>query len=202
MKIAIWRWCFILAAVFILIGGPQHPRGTMVEMLADPKWIPSHTLVLIGFLLMLAGLILYRRAEELPPLTRRWAGLATIGTALQAIEMVLHTAATVDHANLVAGRHTPVLTTHLSLAVFLYPIFGLAMIGLIIASAGDNTLGSRWIAWIGIIGALGHGAAAPLVVGFDKLWARSLFPLIVLLALWFLLVGCWPRTKRMAASKP
>lgn len=164
----------------------------MAQMLADPKWIPAHTLMLTGFLFMLAGLILYSRVTGLPPRTRRWVGLATIGTALQAVEMVLHTASAVDHANLVAGHHTPILTTHLGLAIAVYPLFALAIIGLIIATIRDHSLGSPWIGWLGIIGALGHGAAAPLVIALGIPWAPMLFPLIMFLALWFILAGVWP----------
>lgn len=29
-----WRVCLVLAGIFILAGGPRHPRGTMAEMLA------------------------------------------------------------------------------------------------------------------------------------------------------------------------
>jgi len=199
MKIPFWRLCFILAGVFIVVGGPQHPRGTMAEMLANPKWIPAHSLMLAGFLSMLAGLILYWRVMGLPPRTRRWARLAAIGTALQAIEMAFHTAATVDHAHLVAGHHTPVLTTHLWLAVGVYPIFAVAVIGFIIATARDRSLSSRWIAWLGIAGALGHGVAAPLAVLLHSPWAPLLFPLLMLLALWFVLAGVWP-SRSMAVN--
>jgi len=50
------------------------------------------------------------------------------GVALEAVEMAFHTVAAVDHANLVAGRPTPVLTTHLWMAVAIYPLFGVAVI--------------------------------------------------------------------------
>lgn len=192
-RFGLWRVFFALSALFILAGGPQHPGGTMAEMLAHPKWVPSHTLLLAGFLALLAGLILYQRGVALPDRTRRWVRLAMIGTALQALEMVFHTAAVVDHANLVAGRGTPVLTTHLWMAIVLYPIFGLTVAGLIVATARDRTLGSPWIAWLGIVGALAHGAAAPLVVQFEVQWARILFPMVMLLALWMLLAAFWPR---------
>jgi hypothetical protein len=183
LRFGLWRVFFALSALFILAGGPQHPGGTMAEMLAHPKWVPSHALMLAGFLALLAGLILYQRGVALPERTRKWVRLAAIGTALQAVEMAFHTAASVDHANLMAGRATPVLTTHLWLSVVLYPVFALTVIGLIVAGVRDRALGSPWIAWLGILGALAHGAAAPLVILFEVPWARILFPFLVLLAL-------------------
>jgi hypothetical protein len=164
----------------------------MAEMLAHPDWVPSHALTVAGFVSLLVGLILYQRSVSLPARTRTWVGLAVLGTALQAVEMVFHTAASIDHLNLVAGRATPVLTTHLWLSVVLYPIFGLTLVGLIIAGVRDRVLGSVWIAWMGILGALAHASAAPLVLLLKVERARILFPLLVLFALWTLLAGLWP----------
>ncbi len=188
----LWRLFFILSAVFLLASGPRHPGGTMAEMLAHPDWGWSHALTLTGFAWLLVGLILYQRSVVLPDRTRTWVGVALLGTALQVIEMVFHTAASVDQLNLVAGRATPVLTTHLWLSVVLYPIFGLTLVGLITAGVRDRVLGSVWIAWMGILGALAHVAAAPLVVLLKIERARILFPLLVLFALWTLLAGLWP----------
>ncbi len=187
-----WRLFFILSALLMMIGGPQHPQGTMGEMLAHPKWVPSHALLLAGFVAMLVGLILFERAGSLPDRTRTWVRYAVIGTALQAVEMAFHTASSVDHANLMAGRATPILTIHLWLAVVLYPIFAVTTVGLILAGARDRVLGSPWIAWLGILGAVAHGAAAPLVVALGILQASFLFPLLLLVALWLLLAALWP----------
>ncbi|HEY7216041.1 MAG TPA: hypothetical protein VIC28_15570 [Thermoanaerobaculia bacterium] len=205
LRFSLWRPCFALAALLILIGGPQHPGGSMAEMLAHPKWVPSHAFILAGFLAMLAGLILYQRSAALPERTRRWARIATFGTILQAVEMAFHTAAYVDHANLMAGRATPVLTTHLWLAVIFYPIFAVTVIGFIVATLRDRSLGSPWIGWLGILGALAHGAAAPLVVLFKVQEARILFPLLMLLAFWLILAALWPvrvRAERTRADGP
>ena len=188
----LWRLFFVLSALLLVAGGPRHPGGTMAEMLAHPDWVPSHALTLAGFVALLVGLLLYQRTGSLPERTRTWVRLAVLGTALQVIETALHTAASIDQANLVAGRATPVLSTHLWLSVVLYPIFGLTLVGLIVAGVRDRVLGSAWIAWLGIVGLVAHAVAAPLVVVFDLVWARDLFPLLVLFALWTLLVGLWP----------
>jgi hypothetical protein len=186
-----WRVCFVLGAVLISIGGPQHPRGTMVEMLHDPKWVSSHAWILAGFAAVLIGLWLFGQAPQ-PERTRRWVRLALIGTVLQTLEMAVHMMSSVDHANLVAGRSTPVLWTHLVMAVVIYPLFAASMIGLMLTAARERTMGSRWVAWIGILGALGHGLSAPLVVALNLAWARMLFPMIMLYALWLLLAAVWP----------
>jgi nitrate reductase NapE component len=186
-----WRICFLIAAAGILTGGPRHPQGTIEEMIGHPDWLLSHVLVLIGFVGLLAGLMLYARSGPLPDATRRWTRIAIIGTALQVVEMIFHTAAMVDHGNAVAGRATPILTTHLVLALLLYPVFAVTIIGFIVATAREHTIGSRWIAWIGVLGAAAHGAAPPLVLGVDERF-RILFPMIAIFALWTLLAALWP----------
>jgi hypothetical protein len=105
---ALWRLCFILSALCLMAGGPQHPGGTMAEMLGDRRWVPAHSLFLAGFVLLLAGLLLYSRTL-LPERTRRWLRFAVAGTILQAVEMAFHTAAVVDHDHLVAGILFPLL---------------------------------------------------------------------------------------------
>lgn len=188
----LWRPCFILAGVLILIGGPLHPNGTMAEMLAHPNWVLSHALMTAGFVALAVGIALYRRVSAADR-TRRWSRIALYATVLQVLEMALHTAATVDQANLVAGRSTPVLTAHLTFTVIAYPVFGAAIIAWIVAATRDRELGSPWIGWIGILGAAAHGLAALPVVVLGIEQAVLLFPMVMLLALWLVLAALWPR---------
>jgi hypothetical protein len=191
-----WRLPVLLAGILIVLGGPRHPGGSMAQMLADPEWIPAHVLMLAGFVALLAGLILFRRAGALPDRTARFLRYATFAAALQTVEMVVHTLAFVDHANVVAGRTAPVLFTHLGLAVVAYPLFALALIGLIVAGARDRTLGSWWVAWLGIAGVAAHGIAAPAVVLGAGERFRVLFAGAALFALWLVLAALWPARGR------
>lgn len=186
-----WRLAFLAAGVLIAAGGSQHPRDpTMAEMLANPSWTMSHVVVTAGFAALLAGLWCFRRGAGAG--LRRAATIALAGTALQAIEMVVHTAAVVDHGHLVAGQPTPVLSTHLAMAVALYPVFALTLIQFIVAGTRQRMVGSPWIAWLGIIGAAAHGLSAPLVAGLGITGARILFPMLLLFALWLVLAAVWP----------
>jgi hypothetical protein len=188
-----WRIAFGVSAATLLAGGPLHPDGTMAEMLAHPEWFLSHILQLVSYGAMALGLWMFDSAVASPPSTRRWLRLAIAGTILQTIEMVFHTWAMVDHRHLVAGEPTPVLTTHLALAVVAYPIFALTAIGFVVAAARDRVLGTRWLAPVGVIGLLAHGLAAPLVVTLEIEAARILFPMVMLAALWLIVVAVMPR---------
>src|SRR5205085_10937593 len=107
-----------------------------------------------------------------------------------------------DHHNLVAGSATPVLTTHLWLAVIFYPIFGIALAGFIIAGMRDRVLGSPWIAWLGIVGVLAHGVAPMLVILLNIEGARILFPFIMGFALWLILAALWPQRVKAELANP
>jgi hypothetical protein len=50
--------------------------------------------------------------------------------------------------------------------------------------------------WIGVLGGLAHGAAAPLTILTSLPWARRLFPLLLLVAVWLLLTAVWPLRQR------
>jgi hypothetical protein len=188
-----WRLAFLLAGGLVLIGGPRHPRGTMVEMLAHPDWTPAHVLMLAGFVALLIGLTLMSAEMPLSNGLRRWRRVAIAVTAFQAVEMAVHTVAALDHANLAAGRPTPILATHLMLSVIAYPLFAVGIIGFMLTASRERALGSPRITWLGVLGALGHGAAAPLAVVAKLAWAPLLFPLLTLLAIWMVLAALWPR---------
>lgn len=187
---AAWRLLFVAGALLIVPGTLRHPRDPeMAAMLANPDWMPSHLLLLAGFVALLAGLLAYRRTGGAG--TKRWVTLGIAGTALQVVEAAFHAAAVVDLDRLHAGAGTPVLSTHLALAALFYPLFSLSMIYLIVSGARERSLGSWWIAPLGILGVVMHGAAAILVVVLG-LGLGVLFAGIALFGLWMLLAALWP----------
>lgn len=198
-----WRVLLFLCGVCISIGGPQHPGGTMLEMLQDPIWFTAHAWVTAGFIALTAALFIIK--GQLTPGSRaaramKWALPATI---FQTIEMGLHTAAYVDAGHLAAGHATPVLTTHLTLALFAYPIWGFTMIAFVVAAMRDRAVGSPYIGWLGIIGLAAHGLSVPLVMLANLESARILFPMIMLFALWTMAAAMWPaHALRASAGKP
>lgn len=197
----IWRGVFVVAGILYLAGGAQHPRGEMEAMLADPIWVPGHLTSLAGLLAFAVGLVLFRRANPTSASLDRWVRLGIVVAALETIEMAVHTLAYVDAHALVAGHSTPVLTTHLWLATLIYPIFGVVMFGMIRAGQREGALGSPWINWIGMVGAIAHGIVMPLIFFFDFMPARVLFPIAALtLSLWFILAGVWP-VRSVVASR-
>jgi hypothetical protein len=74
------------------------------------------------------------------------------------------------------------------------------MIAFIVSAARSRQLGGWWIAWLGIAGALAHGAAGPLVVIWEIEGARILFPMILFFALWCAIAAVWPSRTASASA--
>lgn len=188
----VWRALFAAGGLFIIIGGPKHPQGTMLEMLQHPDWLFSHVMVTIGYIGLLGGLALFARSYANTPSLKRWTTLALAGAGLMTLEMVMHTIAMVDAEHLAAGHSTPILNTHLAMAVLFYPVFGVTSALFMWKAAKERAMGSLWIVWIGIIGTLANGAAPVLVGVFGITQARILFPFVIGVALWMVLSALWP----------
>lgn len=189
----LWRVLFGLGGVVMAAGGPLHPRGeTMHSMLVDPNWFPSHMAQLVGYALMTLGMMRFRRVMPHSPAVQRWSGLAALGLALQTVEMAFHLASMVDADKLAAGLATPILSTHIVLAVTSYPLLALLMGGLIVVASRARELGNPWIAPLGLVGLIAQAVAVVLVVGWDIQAARIGFPLVMLFAIWTVLVSLMP----------
>ena len=198
-----WRFLFAAAGVLMAVGGPRHPGGTMLEMLRHPDWFMAHALVTLGYAAMAVGLVAFSHTEANTPAMRRWTRFAIVATALQTVEMAVHTAAMVDASHLAAGHATPVLTTHLAMSMLFYPLFGLASAAFFINGMRARAIGSPWIVWIGVIGTLANGLAPILVglVGWQE--ARVLFVFMIGIAIWLLLAAVWPTSAlRASAGRP
>ena len=199
-----WRWLFMAGGLVYFAGSLQHPRGTMVEMLADPVWVRGHATIVVGIILMIAGLVTFRRSRSHSTQLGHWLRIAVIVSALEAVEMTIHTVANVDATALANGVSTPVLTTHLWLATLVYPLFGVVFACLIVAGLRNGELGSKWIAPIGLAGAVAHGVVMPLVLMFEIASATILFPIAALgISFWFVLAGLWfPRQAMRGTDLP
>lgn len=198
-----WRVLFVVAGVLMLAGGPRHPGGSMLEMLRHHDWFMAHALVTLGYGTMVAGLVAFSRTAANTPGLQRWTRLAIAGTALQTVEMAVHTAAMVDAANLAAGHATPVLTTHLTMAMLFYPLFGITSAAFFVQGMRERAIGSPWIVAIGVIGTVANGIAPILVGLFGWMEARILFAFMVGVAIWLVLAAVWPTsTVRATVGKP
>jgi hypothetical protein len=199
--IPLWRAAFFLSGAAMMAGGPRHPsphldlpfRDSIAMMLDNPEWLPSHLFILLSFVLLFLGLALWQRQAGLTGRARTWSRLVLGAAGLAVVEMTLHTAAMVDVDRLRSGAATPILTTHLFLTAVVNPLVGLTLAAVALHGARLRRLGSRWIAWMAVLGGAAYGAAGTYVVVTHDQRVSPLFAVgSSLLAFWFLFVAVWP----------
>ena len=210
MLIRTWRPTLAIAGILLLIGGPLHPPVDTTKsfsestalMLAHPNWPIAHALMLASYVLILLAFVGAAHRSDIPNSVRRILRFAQLGTALSVVEMAFHLAAMVDLSSLMAGGPTPVLTTHLSLAVVAYPMLGLSVAALAFQGARTRSFGRRAIGWLGVLGGLAHGLSAPIVVLTHDQRFSPLFTGAAVMALWLCAVAIWPidRTRELVVA--
>lgn len=192
-----WRLAMGLSGLLLFAGGPLHPdphtnldfdRSTAL-MLADPGWAPSHALMLASFVLLLVGLVSLVRSGRLTGRSATVARVATFGAVVAVVEGVLHLAAVVDAAALRDGAPTPILSTHLALAIVAYPLLGLPLAVLAWLGGWSRQLSHPVLGAVGALGAFLHGIAAPVVVVTRDQDFSFLFQGAILFAIWLVAVG-------------
>jgi hypothetical protein len=161
----------------------------MQLMLLNPIWIPSHSLMLAGYVALLVSLFLLHRSGNGPQ--GRTMPIILAGVALQTLEAFFHLIAVVDAERMHAGHATPVFSTHMFLGAIGYPVFAIVAIALIIAGARTRMLGRWWIAPVGILGAFLPGLAGVLVIWMG-MPLGMLFAGIALFGIWATVVALLP----------
>ncbi len=190
-RIATWRPLLAAAGVFMIAGAMTHPRDpSMQQMLMNPSWVPSHGVMLAGYVSLVTSLCLLHRSGGGP--VGRWMPIAIAGTALQTLEAFFHLVAVVDAERMQAGHATPAFTAHMLLGAVAYPAFALMAIPLVIAGARTRTLGRWWIAPLGILGALLPGLAGVLVIWMEVAGVGALFAGIAFFGLWAIVAAMLP----------
>ncbi len=159
-------------------------------MTADSRWVPGHSLLLVGTVLLVGGLWTARRRQVWPRAVDRALMVATVALSLYAVETVFHLAAAVDSHALHHGHAAPIAFTHVGLASILYPISGLAVVYLAVTLARAQSGVRRAVALIGVPAGLAHAASVPLTMLFPDTKFTPVFAAAgVLLAVWALAIG-------------
>lgn len=205
----VWGLLLLLSGVLLLIGGPMHPdpdlsldfRHSTAEMAADHGWIPAHSFMLASMVMLLLGLIGLLRSGRMTGRMVTVNRIAIAGAVLGVIEMCFHLFAFEDADALANGGPAPIVTTHLTLAIFAYPILGLSLVVLAWWGGKGRILTHPWLAPIGVIGGLFHAIAAPLVVLSRDQHFSFLFKGDILLAVWLVIVGIVSLTSRAKEEK-
>ena len=206
-----WRLALLAGGVLMAVGGPMHPesdsRDSMTQelatMTADGRWVPGHTLIMVGTVLMVAGLWLARSAGVWPAAHRALTA-AAVTTSLYAVETVFHLAAVADSAALAAGEMPTLTLTHLALATVLYPLSGTGLVLLGLALVGTERGIRRVVPVLLVVGGLLHASSIIVTLSLPDFEATPLFAGAgMAIALWSLLTGVLGASRsRTVAEEP
>jgi hypothetical protein len=160
-----------LGGLLMAAGGNLHPRAeratvrdTLADMLGSPAWNLAHLLILAGLVISVGAFVIARRAHAFAPSVDRWLTVAIVGWGLASIELVPHLLAVRDLEALHHHEATPILDTHLMLAVGATPALGLSAVALAVATARAARTVPAWIlAGIAAVGGTAYAAAGPLI---------------------------------------
>lgn len=195
-RIGWWPWAMIAAAVAYVIGGMLHPdsdptlpeAAELAAWIGDALWVPSHTLILVGAIVLVPGLLgLLGARPGLSTGARRAGWVAVVAAALWVLESLPHLGAATESAAAAAAQPTPILFSHQLLSLLVYPLLGLSVAAL--AVLGGRQLAHPVFAALALVGGLAWSVAPWAVgpLGFEAL--AVLFPVGILMAVWFAAVG-------------
>ncbi len=205
-----WRLALLVGGVLMAVGGPMHPesdaRDSMTQelatMTADERWVPGHTLIMVGTVLLVAGLWL-ARSRGVWPAAHRALTAAAVTMSLYAVETAFHLAAGADSAALAAGELPPITLAHLALATVLYPLSGTGLVLLGLALVGTERGIRRVVPVLLVVGGLLHASSIIVTLVLPDFEATPLFAGAGMsIALWSLLTGVLGASTRLAAPAP
>lgn len=188
----------LLGGAFFLAGGPMHPKedppGVSLHehlriMYENPLWYSSHTILLIGMVLIAASLVALARGRSFAAIPRAHTAtvVAAVASSLAAAVMLLHLVAAVEADAIAAGDSTPLSDVLVIGDTIAVPAFGISIAALAVIGATTRTLGNPVTALLGVVGGVGYALAGATILFTDAL--NFLFPTATGIALWTLAAG-------------
>jgi hypothetical protein len=135
-RCATWPWALIASAVTFVVGGTLHSdqdpilleSETLPAWIGHPLWVPSHALILAAAVLLIPGLVGLLAARPTLSVGARRAGrVSVVAAVLWALDRVPHLGAAAESAAAAVGQGTPMLVTHMVLALLGYSLLGLSV---------------------------------------------------------------------------
>lgn len=204
-------WTLIAGGVIFFVGGAMHPEEdppdvTVKEhlrvMYEDGNWYASHTLQLIGVVLVAFALVALARSGALARVRRaqRAGVVAAAGAVGWAFGSFLHLIAATEADRIAAGRTTPLTDTLIPVETVTVPIFGLGVALLGIVGLRTSLIGNRTAAVCAVLGGVAYAVAGATFAFTDAL--DPLFPLASLIGVWAVVTGASMLRRRTLLNIP
>ena len=194
----------MLGGVAFFAGGAAHPRdsgqGSKVaqlhEMLVDPMWYPSHTLLLTAMACFAAAMLAFRPRGGLNAAMATVTGVVSVIAVLATLGMSLHLFAATGAAGIADGDKTFLYHLQTWNETIVNPLWSLSIAVLAVTGGLTRTLGNRVTIALGLVGGLAFALASATIAFTDRL--DPLFPVGgSLLGIWAFVVGLMASLRRV-----
>jgi hypothetical protein len=191
-------WALIAGGLIFFVGGAMHPEEdppdvTLKEhlrvMYEDGNWYPSHTLQLIGVVLVAVALVALVRSGALAHArnAQRAGVVAAVGAVGWAFGSFLHLIAATEADRIAADRSTPLTDALIVVETITVPVFCVGIVLLAVVGLRTALVGNRTAAACAIVGGVAYAVAGATFVFTDAL--DPLFRLASLIGVWAVMTG-------------
>lgn len=191
-------WALIAGGVIFFVGGAMHPeedppgvtlKEHMRVMYEDGNWYASHTLQLIGIVLVAVALVALARSGALGRVRQaQQAGVfAAVGTVGWAFGSFLHLIAATDANRIAAGQSTPLTNALIVVETVTVPVFCVGVVLLAVVGLRTGLVGNRTAAVCAIVGGGSYALAGGTFAFTEAL--DPLFPLASFIGVWAVVTG-------------
>jgi hypothetical protein len=158
-------------------------------MYEDGNWYPSHTLQLIGVVLVAVALVALVRSGALAHArnAQRAGVVAAVGAVGWAFGSFLHLIAATEADRIAADRSTPLTDALIVVETITVPVFCVGIVLLAVVGLRTALVGNRTAAACAIVGGVAYAVAGATFVFTDAL--DPLFPLASLIGVWAVVTG-------------
>lgn len=202
-------WTLIAGGVIFFVGGAMHPEEdppdvTVKEhlrvMYEDGNWYASHTLLLIGVVLVAVALVALARSGALARVrqTQRAGVLAAVGAVGWAFGSFLHLIAATEADRMAAGQSSPLTDALIPVETVTVPVFGLGVALLAVIGLRTALIGNRTAAASAAVGGVAYAIAGATFAFTDTF--DGLFPLASFIGMWAVVTGASMLRRRIGTS--
>jgi hypothetical protein len=173
----------------------MHPTGSdegdkteqLHSMLVDSAWYPAHLVALLGFALVVAGLLALGRDPVIRGHLGRLLPISATVAVVAALGAVVHLFAATQAGEIEDGGTTPLVAAFMGVETIVNPVWGLMIAALAVVGGRTRALGNRIVLPIGLLGGLAFALATATIAFVDTF--DPLFPVAGLAGIWLVAAG-------------
>lgn len=202
-------WALIAGGAIYFVGGAMHPEEdppdvTLKEhlrvMYEDGNWYASHTLQLIGVVLVAVALVALARSGALARIrnAQRAGVAAAAGAVGWAFGSFLHLIAATEADHIATGHSTPLTDALIVVETVTVPLFSLGVVLLAVVGLRTGLVGNRTATACALVGGVAYAVAGATFAFTDAL--DPLFPLAGFIGVWAVVTGASMLRRRTSVS--